>query len=357
MMCTWWSVINRYLMLFIWATTMVTPCLTYGEAPDIHSQKNYRIGMVLYRGETDAEKGFTQYLQQKGLKIEYTVRDAREDPTQLPEIVREMKALRPDLIYAFGTSATLALIGKAGAVNPAQHLTDIPVVFNIVADPIGSGIAADSRGSQRNVTGVTHLVPMKSQLTAMRSAGDFKTVGVIYSANENNATLSADALQSNAKAMDPAMKIRRYPVGDANNPADEKRLRETLNRIAADKPDLMYVPSDSFMIRHAALIAERLRAARIPSMSATESPIRRDGLTMGLVSTYSSAGALAGQKAFQILVNQRNAGEIPISGLDKFTFLIHMPSALAIGFYPKISALGFAEILSINGADRRHRSN
>lgn len=317
---------------------------TSNDRPHI-SDKTYRIGMLLYRGETDAERGFRQYLQQRGLKAEFIVFDASEDPKRLPALVDEMRALRPDLIYSFGTNATIALVGKAGEPAPKSAITDIPVVFNIVAEPVRSGITQSLSGSERNVTGVSHLVPIKSQISALRAAMNCRHIAVIYSANEKNAVISADALENEAKTYD--LRVNLYPLGDGTSSADLKQLNALLDKIVADKPDVVYVPSDSFMIKHANILGQRLKHARIPTMSATEAPIRNDGLAMGLVSTYFNAGAFAGLKTYQILVERRDPRALPISGLDKFTFLINMLAALDIGFYPKIGALGFAEVIGL----------
>lgn len=334
----------RQLVLVMLAILWTLPAFA-AQASDAGTIHTYRIGMLLYRGETDAERGFRQYLQQKGLKIEYIVRDAGEDAKRLPALVEEMRTLRPDLIYTFGTSATIATVGKVGSKPSAAAITDIPVVFNIVADPVRAGITESLVGSERNVTGVSHLVPIKSQLSALRSAMNGKRIAVIYTANENNAVGSADALESAAKV--EGFQVSRFPVGGSEGVAEIKQLNTALDRVIADKPDVLYMPSDSFLIKHADVVAERMKRARIPTMSATEAPIRKDGLVMGLVSPYFNAGAFAGHKAYQILVERRDPGKLPISGLDRFAFLINMQSALVIGFYPKIGALGFAEVIGL----------
>lgn len=340
-MMHWRPVFRLALVL----ATLIQAVLPVALAGDIVNPPRYRIGMLLYRGETDAEVGFRQYLQQKGIQADYIVLDAAEDPKKLPALVEEMRRQHPDLIYAFGTSATLALAGKVGDSNSKRYITDIPIVFNIVADPIGSGISTDLSGSKRNVTGVMHLVPINAQLSALRASANFKKLAVIYSANEKNSVLSVSALENAAPEFD--MQIRRYPVGDNGSTAEISHLKNVLEKITQDKPDAVYVPSDSFLIRHAALVSQQLNQAHIPTVSATEAPIRQHGMVMGLVSPYRNAGAFAGHKAYQILAEKREVGTIPISSLDKFTFLLNMKTALSIGFYPKIGALGFAEVIGL----------
>lgn len=340
------------ILIRVWrqSVLILVACLSFSSAlaADAMPQKNtkkYRIGMLLYRGETDAERGFSQFLIKQGVDAEFIIKDAAEDAKRLPQLVKELRTLHPDLIYSFGTTATLALSGKQGQVSEAQHVTDIPIVFNIVADPVGSGIATNLNHPGRNVTGVTHLVPLSSQLSALKSTADIRTIGIIYSAKEKNAALSAESLEQAAKEF--GFVVNRYPIGNANTPPDLVQLDSVLKNIQIARPQLVYMPSDSFLIQNASRVSKVLQEAKILSMSATEGPIRQDGFVMGLVSPYSNAGALAGYKAHQILVEGIDPGDVPISGLDKFTFIINMKSALDIGFYPKIRALGFAEVINV----------
>ena len=67
------------------------------------------------------------------------------------------------------------------------------IVFNVVADPIGAKIAADMKSSGRNVPGVSHVVPMRSQLKAITSIKKFARLGVIYNPREPNAQLAVKA--------------------------------------------------------------------------------------------------------------------------------------------------------------------
>src|SRR4051812_33914851 len=96
--------------------------------------KPFKVMMILYRGSTDAEKGFMDYLRRRNIGVEYTVRDAQGDSSKIADFVREARALKPDLIYTFGTTVTAEVVGLEGQVDPARHITDIPVVFDIVAD-------------------------------------------------------------------------------------------------------------------------------------------------------------------------------------------------------------------------------
>ena len=90
---------------------------------------------------------------------------------------------------------TLDVVGAAGKVDPAVHVTDIPVVFNIVADPVGAGLAPAFAATGRNLTGVSHLVPMADQLKAMQRFRQVTKLGVIYNVSEPNSRLAVAQLR------------------------------------------------------------------------------------------------------------------------------------------------------------------
>jgi ABC-type uncharacterized transport system substrate-binding protein len=69
--------------------------------------KTLNIAMILWRGETEAEKGFQQGLKEFGYSVQYTVMNAGQDRTELGRLLRE--ELNPklnnfDYIYVFGTT-------------------------------------------------------------------------------------------------------------------------------------------------------------------------------------------------------------------------------------------------------------
>ena len=96
-----------------------------------------RIYMILYRGETPVEQGFSEYFADQKLETELIVRNVELDTSRVPALLAEARALGADLIYTWGTPVTLAVAGKEGEVNPDVHETEIPIVFTMVAAPRG----------------------------------------------------------------------------------------------------------------------------------------------------------------------------------------------------------------------------
>ena len=95
----------------------------------------FRIFAVVWRGETEVEQGFRDYLTQRGIPFEMTVRNLNLDRGNAPPIVEEIKRVRPDLVYTWGTGTTSSIVGKLGTDTPESFVRDIPAVFTLVSYP------------------------------------------------------------------------------------------------------------------------------------------------------------------------------------------------------------------------------
>lgn len=304
--------------------------------------RRWRIALVTYRGKTAVEAGFVEQLAARGLAVDYRHHDIALDPGRLPALVQLLRAERPDLVHAWGTPVTLGLAGRWDAVDPRQHLSEIPIVFSLVAAPVGAGIVPSLASSGRQLTGVSHLAPLGAQLEAMRGYAPLRRLGMLYSGNEANslavlaelrrlAALQGFALQAQALASDAAGK----PQADG--------LEQGLARLKG--VDWLYLPPDSFLSSIAASrllpAAERLGLA---SFASTEQQMQA-GALMGLVSSYRAVGQFAAHKAEQILREGREPASLPVETLSRFALQIRLPLARRLGRLPPLALFNRAEFL------------
>ena len=101
-------------------------------------ERPYTIYMITFRGDTEVEAGFRDYLAQRQIPVEYINRDVDRDPTKVAGFLDEIRALKPDLVYTWGTPVTLATVGPYDAPDPAKYIADRPVIFTMVAAPVRS---------------------------------------------------------------------------------------------------------------------------------------------------------------------------------------------------------------------------
>ena len=109
-----------------------------------------RVGALMGYPEAQSElASFLQELQKLGWVDGRNLRiDTRwgipADPDSMHRFARELVALQPDLILSQSTPTTAALL---------QETRIIPIVFAIVADPVGSGFVASLARPGGNATG------------------------------------------------------------------------------------------------------------------------------------------------------------------------------------------------------------
>ena len=295
------------------------------------------------RGITPADQGFMDQMKAR-IPVEFTIRDVQGSRVKIREFVEEARRNRPDLLYTFGTTVTLDTVGAAGQVDPKFHIVDIPVVFNIVADPVGAKLASAFAATGRNLTGVSHLVPMPDQLRAMQRFKSVKKLGVIYNPYEANSALAVDQLRGLTAQFRFSLVEAALQTAPGQQVVTQDVVDAMLQLVAA-KPDFVYLPSDSSLIARASTIVGMATTAKIPVISATEGPIRDDGALVGLVSNYYNAGAFAAHKAEQILVGKQPAGRLPIETLQRFALVVNMTTAFQLGVYPPLDLIRIAELL------------
>jgi len=118
-----------------------------------------RLGVLMGHAESDIDEGqagiaaFRDELRKVGWmehrNIEIDTRWAAWDFETARRLAKELVGPQPDLIFAASTMATGVLL---------QQTRTIPIVFVVVADPVGSGFVASLARPESNATGFTPLV-------------------------------------------------------------------------------------------------------------------------------------------------------------------------------------------------------
>lgn len=317
----------------------------FAYAAPLKAAKVFRIFMILFRGETEVEKGFSEYLTSRGIAVELITRDVAQDLKKIPALIEEARALKVDLIYTWGTSVTLAVVGKQGAVDAQKHVTDIPVVFTIVASPEAAGLIRSRHSSERNLTGASHVVPLALQLQAIRAYRSLKRLAVIYNSLEPNSVQVVKELRA-------ASIKERFQLHEMTIPLDNaglamaSSLPQLMAEVSQVVPDFLYLGPDSFIGANCKQITKLALQHRIPVFSATEVALREGTALFGLVSRYAAVGRLTARMAEQILVQKLAPAQIPIETLTRFSYIVNMTVAKELDLYPPLKVINFAEIIA-----------
>jgi putative tryptophan/tyrosine transport system substrate-binding protein len=329
----------RRLLIFI---------LVAGCALNAHAQapaKPYRIYAITFRGMTDVEKGFQDYFAVRKIPVEITFRDLNRDDSRMPGFLEEIRRTKPDLVYTWGTSVTLGVVGAYDKINRQTQITNIPVVFTLVAAPVLAKIVPDLKSSKRNVTGVFHVAPTETQMRAMATYRPFKKLGVLYTSTERNSVVVLEEIYSVAKKMGFSVVERKFRLDATQKPSAEG-ASELVRELKEQGAEWLYLPPDSFLGTQAEkVVIPAAMELGLPTFASTEQ-LMEAGALSGLISHYHSIGQFTGYKAEQILVQKIPPARIPVETLSRFSFQIRMDAAEKLNLIPPLPMFNYAELIS-----------
>ena len=301
-----------------------------------------RIMMLLFRGWEEACDGFRDYFTARRMPVELIVRDIAQDLSRVPALVQEAHATRPDLVYLWGTSLTMAALGPWDAHDPRRHLTGIPAVFNIVTDPVGNRVVRSREAPGRPVTGTEYITPVAVQIEAMAAYRTFRRVAAPFNPREQNSVLVVREMTELLRGRGAELLPLPVPLRDDGRP-NPAAIPALLREARRAEVDWLYIPPDTFLNDHRAALTASALAEGLPSFSASERFVAfADGLA-GLVSRYYSVGAFTAFKAEQILAQGRAPESIPVETLTRFSYMIRMDTARLLRVFPPVGLLRIAE--------------
>lgn len=316
--------------------------------PALAREGPFTVMMIVWRGCEDACRGFQDYLRERGVAAEVVVRNADRKRDSLAGFIREAKDLKVDLVVTWGTSVTLGVVGPIDDADPNRHITGIPVVFMIVADPVGARIVAGYESSNRtNVTGTRNRVPEAVQMKAIKAYRPFRRLGLVYNRNELNSVLNADKIAALATRMGFELIAHEMPLEASGKPSADD-IPRALRKMKESNVDFVYVGSSSFLMANRDRFTSEALKMGLPVATAYEAMATRSHALIAVASRYYSVGRLAGFQAEQILVKDIPPVAIPIRSLSRFSYVINMDSARKLAAYPPLSVLRYAEV--VNGA-------
>ena len=312
-----------------------------------HTVTPFRIFAVVWRGETDVERGFRDYLTQRGIPFEMTVRNLNLDRRNAPPIVQEIKRARPDLIYTWGTSTTTSIVGRIDTDSPESFVRDIPGVFTVVAYPRAARIVDTFERPGRMVTGVGFLASVESHLHTIQAYRPFRTIAVIYNEGASNSRINVDELLDYAPRMD--MKIIPLPVPMKDGKPDPGTVSGLVNQAREMGADLLYMGPDAFIVRNADAYTTAAIAAGLPTFSAVQAPLKNSRALFGLVTDYHTLGKLTALQAERILVDEQAPEELPVARLARYKLWINIDVARELGIYPPMDMIAIADFKTSPG--------
>jgi putative ABC transport system substrate-binding protein len=262
-----------------------------------------------------ANEGFIAALNASGIKYEVDQQNASGDQTTCVTVADKFVNDGKDLIYTIATPAAQAVAGAT---------SDIPVVGSAITDYVSAGLADSNEAPGSNVTGSSDMNPIDAQLELlMKLIPDAKTVGVFYSADEDNSVLQADLFTTAAEKA--GLTVEKFTISSSNE-------IQTVVQSMEGKVDACWVPTDNKLAAGMATVAMIANEIKLPIIAGEANMVTEGALaTYGL--DYYQLGYLAGEMAVDILKNDKNPADMPIQFLpaDKCELAVNEETAKTIG--------------------------
>jgi putative tryptophan/tyrosine transport system substrate-binding protein len=285
-----------------------------------------RIGVLMGWPESDPEAqaertAFVQELQKLGWADGRNLRiDSRwatpADAESVHRLAKELVALQPDLILSQSTPATAALL---------EETRTIPVIFGIVADPIGSGFVESFPRPGGNATGFAVAEPTQAGKWVellKEIAPRITRIAVLF--NPAMAPFAEFWLKPfKAAAPSFAVEVILAPVHDSSE------LESVIAAQARELNGALFVMPDAFTITYRVEVTSLAARYRLPAVYGYRFFAKLGGLLSygeDLTDNFRRAATYADR-----ILKGAKPSELPVQAPVKFELVINLRTAKALG--------------------------
>jgi putative ABC transport system substrate-binding protein len=289
-------------------------------AAEAQQARVYRIGVILQGGPYFAaidglRDGLRELGLEEGKQFVLLVRDTKGDLKSVEAAARSLEEQKVDLIYALGTSVTLA----------AKRATkSVPIVFYAGTDPVAVGLVESFRKPGGRLTGVNgqftdltakRLELLKEMIPRLRRAVTF------YSPDNPAAQRSMKIARDAARQL--KLELVERPV------ASVEELRAGLRALRPGEADAFFFVGDAMVNSQEELIIDTARAKRLPTMLPYQGNVAKGALA-SYGESYYALGRLSAKHVQRVLLGA-NLGDLPVEQLNRIHFVINLKTAKALG--------------------------
>jgi putative ABC transport system substrate-binding protein len=252
------------------------------------------------------------YVEGKNLAIEYRWAEGKYD--RLPGLAAELVALNVDLIVTHGTPGSLAA---------SQATTTTPIVMAISGDAVATGLVASIARPGGNITGSTFFFPelTAKRLELLREALP-RASRIAALGNPDNPSL-IPALRT-MESMARSLKVDLEAV-QVRGPEEFAGAFSTMVKQGVDGVVLV---DDPMIIGNARRLVDLAAKNRMPTIGSTE--YASAGGLMAYAVTLSESWRRAAVFVDKILRGAK-PGELPIEQATRFSFVVNLATARALG--------------------------
>ena len=280
--------------------------------------KTVKIGIakiVQHPALDSVEKGIIDAIEAAGIKAKFDLQNANGDINTANQIATQFKDTKVDVAVGIATPIAIAL---------ANTLKKTPVVFGTVTDPLGAGLVTTLEHGENNVTGMSDELPSKEHIKIFKEIAGIKTLGYIYTSNEDNSVSSLELIKAGCKEAGLELVVQ-----SITNSSEVKQAAEAI----VDRCDGIYLTTDNTIFSALPSLVSVFNKAKKPIFSGDVTGAMNGGCFMAFGFNYYKAGYATGEMVVEIL-NGKKPSEIPVKFMTKTSdsdLLFDLDAAKACG--------------------------
>ena len=259
-------------------------------------KKSVKIGIakiVQHVALDSVEQGIVDVLKENGVNATFDLQNANGDTNTAAQIAMKYRDEGVDVAVGIATPVALAL---------ANTITDIPVVFGTVTDPLGAGLVSTLDHGERNITGMSDAIPTEQHIALFKQLTGIKTLGYIYTSNEANSVSSLELVKKGCEQAGLSLVTQAI-----TNSSEVKQAAETI----ISRVDGLYLTTDNTVFSALSSVKEVFGEAKKPIFSGDVTGAQDGGCVIASGFNYYKAGRATGEMVLKIL-NGEKPENIPV---------------------------------------------
>lgn len=284
---------------------------TPSEAP-VAETLNIGITQIVTHPSLDATaEGFKDALADAGYDVDYDEQNAQGDQSIAASIAGKFASDDLDMILAIATPT---------AISVAQAITDVPILFTAVTDPVDAALVDSMEAPGGNITGTSDAVPVLDLLELVTQiAPDAESVGIVYNPGEPNAVIQVGWAEDAAAELGLEIKLA---TADTSNGVQQ----------AADSLDVdaFFVITDNTVVSALETLIQVAETKSIPVIASEGDSVARGCIaTIGI--DYYQLGYQTGEMAVRILKGEATTDSMPVETQTELALYLNTGAAERMG--------------------------
>lgn len=288
-----------YILMFLVIFILIAGC-NKKAAENNDNKSAFKVGIAVINNHPallEIEQGIIDELKAQNMNVIIDSQNANNDANIINAIASKFASDKKDLSIGIATPAAVAL---------ANSITDRPVLFATVNDPIGAGLVDSFDKGKNNVTGLCDALPIREHLKIYHSIYPFKKLGFIYNGAEKNSITMLKTTQEVCDEMD----IELLPI-TIYNPAEVNMAAESL----VSRVDAFYVVTDNTLVSGLTALITAAANNKKPIFSEDYTSAVNGGILYAIGFDYYKAGRKTGKMAVEILKG-KSPDEMPVTFME-----------------------------------------